>query len=204
MHQLYIPSFSFLFTVTAWRRYLFCLILALVNFDTASWVASGQESELPPLRLDFVFVTGVRPTITEGWGMIEIGVTNVSDKDRQARVMFFFEGQPDLQYGRDIWAPAHSTIKSWVLTGPAPLQNVGASCKVQALLYELIDGKERLVLSKGQESVRSYLLPYKKRDSYASILLDESLEEERPLGTLPQVESGTEEDFNLALSRQGV
>ncbi|HEV3238667.1 MAG TPA: hypothetical protein VGZ25_16890 [Gemmataceae bacterium] len=134
--------------------------------------------------------------------MIEVGVTNVSGRDRQARVMVFFEGQPDLQYGRDIGAPAHSTIKSWILTGPAPLQNVGASCKVQALLYELIDGKERLVLSKGQESVRSYLLPYKKRDRLAAMMLDESLEEERPLGTLPQVESGTEEAFNLALSLQ--
>ena len=33
-------------------------------------------------------------------------------------------------------------------------------------------------------------------------MLDESSEEERPLGTLPHVESGTEEAFNLALSLQ--
>jgi hypothetical protein len=202
MHPLSFRSYSFSIPAAAWKRLLVCLILTWVYFDLSRGAAHGQESEPPALRLDFLIVTGVRSTITEGWGKIEFGVTNLSDNDRQARVMVFFEGQRDLQYGRDIWAPARSTIKSWILTGPAPPQSAGASCKAQALLYELVDGKERLIVSKGQDAVRSYLLPYKKRDRYASIMVDESMEEELPQGILPQVESGTEEAFSLALSLQ--
>src|SRR5262245_16481950 len=93
-------------------------LLALLCCLLAAGAATAQGRS--PLRLDSVMVAGARASVTEAWGTFDFIVSNPSDQDRLARVRIVYEGYPDVQYGRDVWVPARSTITSWLLAGPAP------------------------------------------------------------------------------------
>src|SRR5205807_286198 len=71
--------------------------------------ASAQDREPPALRLAGLVPGGVRNSLTESWGTFDFSLTNLTNTDRQSRVLLFYEGQPDVQYGRDVWVPARST-----------------------------------------------------------------------------------------------
>src|SRR5262249_50064649 len=80
--------------------------------------AAAQEADHPPLRLGSVVPGGVRASATESWGLYECEVTNPTDQDRKGRVYLFYPTQPEVQFGREMWLPAHATISSWILAGP--------------------------------------------------------------------------------------
>src|SRR3954454_6062144 len=91
----------------------------------APLAAVAQEQAPPALRLDGTYPGGVRYSVTEAWGAFDLTLTNASDQDRQARALLFYEGHEDLQYGRDVWVPARSTLNTWMLAGPVPPQSQG-------------------------------------------------------------------------------
>jgi hypothetical protein len=139
-------------------------------------LASGppaRAQERPPLRLEGMFPLGVRNSATESWGTFEFSLTNLTDGDRQARVLVFYDGQPDVQYGRDVWVPARARVASWLLVGPAPAQAHADRREIQFLLYDRTDGQERLVAPPGSERVRSRAVLYRKREPFTTMLLDE-------------------------------
>src|SRR5687768_5390109 len=116
------------------------LVLLTVGPTTA------QAPPPPTLLLDGVLPGGVRRTATENWGAFDIRVSNLTDQDRLARVLLFYAGQEDLQYGRDLWVPARATVSTWVLAGPCPPQGPTLSREIQTLLFDRTDGQDRLVL----------------------------------------------------------
>jgi hypothetical protein len=140
------------------------------------------------LRLTGLFPKGVRTTATESWGMFDFELTNLSDTDRQARVLVFYKGQPDVQYGRDVWVPARSTLSSWLLVGPAPRQDRDNSRDIQYLLQE----------PGGEERLQSQLVPYEKRAGSTAILVDEEGPKGELFGQLPQPESPVDEAIQFA------
>src|SRR5438445_12161425 len=81
----------------------------------ASPRAWAQDGAPPPLRLGGVVPAGIRNSVTESWGAFDFNVTNLSNADRNARVVTFYSGSPDVQVGRDVWVPAHATLSSWML-----------------------------------------------------------------------------------------
>jgi hypothetical protein len=136
--------------------------------------------------------------VTTSWGTLDFSVTNTSDTDRLARVFVFYEGQPDVQYGRDLWVPAHSTHSSWLLVGPAPAEGPSITRIIQALLYERSGETDRLILPPTEERTRSRALLYRKRELSTAILLDPAPPEEEVFGRLPQPPSAADEAFLLA------
>src|SRR5689334_3595631 len=78
----------------------------------------ARAAEPPPLRLDGVRPGGLRISATESWGTFEFDLANLTAADRPARLAVLFEGRPGVQYARDVWVPAHSTVASWMLVGP--------------------------------------------------------------------------------------
>src|SRR5579859_54925 len=93
---------------------VFLAPLLLLGFACA---AKGQP---PPLRLEGVQSSPLRQFVTDNWGTFDFTLTNSSDSDRRARVVIFYVDRPEEQYSRDVWVPAHSTVRSWLLTGRAP------------------------------------------------------------------------------------
>jgi hypothetical protein len=166
--------------------------------------APAGDKETPPLRLGGVIPGGARATATDGWGEYDFELANLTDVDRNARVLMFFPRQPDVRYGRDVWVPARSTVSTWMLVGPAPgkpsddAQGPQPPVDIQILLYDRTDGKDRLLLPPGEERVRSRGVNYERREPYTAILLDEEHPDEFFFGRPPPPRSPNEEAIELA------
>src|SRR5438552_14639295 len=117
------------------RPALWSCLLASFAMWLSCPVARAQDRDTP-LRLDGMESAGVRTTVTESWGTLKFNLINHTETDRRARVLVFYESRPDVQYGRDVWVPARSTLWSWMLVGPAEAQAPAAKRKLQALLYD--------------------------------------------------------------------
>jgi hypothetical protein len=186
-HRPAFPRPSHLLTVWA--------ALGLALFAGA---APAADDEAAPLRLGIDMSRGLRIYATESWGTIDLTLTNLSDTDRQARVVVFYQGRPDVEYGRDVWVPARSTVSTWMLVGPAVVEAPGSMVEIEFLLFDRTGGTDRLIRPKGDERVRSRGLIYRKRESFTAVLLDEGAPEELANGQLPAPESSDEETVTLA------
>ncbi len=178
-------------------RILFWICSCFVAGIAWPAAARSQETGRSDLEIEKVVPSGVRSTATESWGTYEFRLTNRGDTDRLARVLVLYNGRPDIQYGRDVWVPAHSAVSTWMLVGPATPQEFGASRNIQFLLYDRTDGKERLILPPGEERVRERGVLYRKREPFTAVLLDTDIPEENVFGRLPQPDSPDDEALRL-------
>jgi hypothetical protein len=139
----------------------------------------------------------VRSTATESWGAFDFNVINFSGTDRNVRVLVFYEGQPDVQYGRDLWVPARSEVASWLLAGPANAQRPKHGREIQMLLFDRTSGTNQLVLPRSAERVRSRMVPYRKREPFTTLMVDEEKDVREPFGRLPGTVSPADEALVL-------
>ncbi len=160
--------------------------------------APGQVRKSPPLRLGGALPSRVRASATESWGTFDFDLTNLTGEDQQARVLVFYEDRPDLQYGRDVWVPAHSSLSSWMLVGPAPVRASATAVEMQVLLYDRSRGKERLILPPGAERVRGRRVLYRQREPSTAVLFDEDPPSTAEFGRLPGPETRDDEALWLA------
>jgi hypothetical protein len=173
-----------------------CGLAVLGVLLVASATAQGQ-SEPSPLRLEGVKPGGVRMSATESWGAFDLSLLNRSDSERTAQGYVFYDGHPDLQYGRELWVPPRSTLNSWMLVGPAPQQERTTIREVQNLLYVRSDKDLNLVLPEGESRLRARGILYRKREPTTVIYLDEAFEETPVLPLLPPDPSFDEESIEL-------
>jgi len=173
------------------------VVLVLVLGLLAGPRASAQDREPPPLRLGGVVPGGVRLFATECWGTYDFNLTNLSDTDRRARVLLYHEDREDVQYGREVWVPAHSTLSTWMLVGPPGKQSPGLH-NIKILLYDCTTGQDHLLLPPGEERDRKGVVNYRARDRFTAILLDEEVPEATAFGQLPQPDSHNDESTRLA------
>lgn len=159
--------------------------------------ASAQERPPAPLYLSGVRPGGVRTTVTESWGAWVFELTNFTDTDRPARVFASYEDRPDVLYGREVWAPAHAMLKSWMLVGPAPPQPHEFIREIEMLLYDRSSGNEELILPRTEERIRGRGVPYRVRDPFTALMFDEDELPSPPSGQPPQPQSLRDEIFDL-------
>lgn len=160
--------------------------LAALLMLLAVGAAAAQEPAPTKLRLSGMVPGGARTTVTEGWNVLEFTLTNFTDTDRLTRVFVLYEGEPEVQYGRQVWVPAGATVNSWLLAGPAASQRHEKSREIQMLLYDATSGTEELVLPRTDERVRARAVGYSKRETTTTILYDmPPLEEDLPPGQPP-------------------
>ncbi len=175
--------------------------------------ARAQERPSAPLGVRGFGPGGLRASVADRWGAFHFTVTNHTDRDRTARVLLFHRGQPDLQYGRDVWVPARASVASWLLVGPLPPGLVPGGSEapvedpehplhlreVQLLLYDRTDGTDRLILPGGGMRVRALAVHAAKPEPYTAMLLDEDPEPAGPaFGRLPQPPTPRREAVRLA------
>ncbi len=148
-------------------------LLSLAAALALGAAASAQEPAGEPLRLTALTPAGARTSLTDGWGTLALNLANPAPDGRTARVLVSYADRPDVQYGRDLYLPGRSTIASWLAVGPPPGPAGARSARdVQVQLYDRTGGQERLVPPPGEERVRSFTLPYHRRELTASLLLD--------------------------------
>jgi hypothetical protein len=187
-----------------------CLVAALAVLLHLGPRAAAQERSVPDLRLPKLpgltdTPGSLRDSTTESWSAFSFDLLNLTDQDRQARVVVLYEGQPDVQYGRDVWIPARSLLKSWMLVGPAPPQVNPETNKplprrdLQVLLYDRSGGKEVLVPPRSQEPLRKISASYRKREQTTTVLIDEGpLDPMLAMGELPRPDIRAKEALLLA------
>jgi hypothetical protein len=182
-----------------------CFVLAALGAALLATPAAGaQEREPLRFRLAGVLSGGVRTSLTESWGQLDFQLTNLSDTDRRARVLAFYENAPDAQVGRDLWVPAHATVNSWLAIGPAPAQAHASARELQFVLQDLTGAKGRLVLPKTEERVRAGGATYRKRAPTTALVTDLAVAEEFVAGELPRPELPADEAFALARAFRSV
>jgi hypothetical protein len=178
------------------RPALWCCLLASLGAGVLCHPAAAQQRRAPELLLSLAGPRGLRFSATESWGTFGFDLTNPTDTDRLARVLVFYEGRDDLQYGRDVWVPARSNLSSWLLVGPASAQKREQGRDIRYLLYDRSEGKERLILPPTEERVRSRTVLYHKREPTTTILIDDD-RTDPVFGRLPAPPSHFEEALTL-------
>lgn len=132
---------------------------------------------------------------TSNWQPYDFNLTNLTDIDRQARVFMYFPDRPDVQYGRDVWVPAQSTVNSWLLAGPAPRGG-----DLHMLLIDRTGGQDERVRPKTDEIIRSRGLNFRKRVPFTAVMLDDDPPEESSFGKLPRPETRSDEASRFVLT----
>ena len=163
--------------------------------------ASAQPAEPAPLRLSGVLPGGVSMVATDRWQTYDFALANPTDTDRIGRLVVFFPDRRDLQYGRDVWVPARSTMATWLLVGPASAPPGRLSCEVETLLYDRTGGKEQWLRPATQEKIRSRGLVFRKREAATAataVMIDDEPPETFVFGQLPQPETPGDEAVHLA------
>ncbi len=179
-------------------RWLYwCCLWAGLGLGGLGGPAARAQEARNDLRLTEVRPAGARRSATESWGMFDCHVENRSDRDRLARAIVFYPEQPDVQYGRDLWVPAHATLSSWMLVGPAAPQEAETYRDVRILLYDRTDGKDEAVLPTTQERIRSQPQLYRRRGPTTTVLIDEYVSFDPGPGALPRPDTPAEEAIDL-------
>jgi hypothetical protein len=158
--------------------------------------ASAQEEQSSHVRLDGISPAGVRSTVTDNWGACQIILSNAGDSDSRARILLFYNGRPDEEYGRDVWVPAHATLTTWMLVGPPPPQPKKTSLDVQYLVYRRSAGQDQLIVPHTEKHFRERTLRYRPRQPTTAVLVDLEIPRHKP-GDLPQPEAREDEILTL-------
>jgi hypothetical protein len=146
---------------------LWGLLAALAAGALVGLPAPAQDREAAPLLLL------VRNSVPDSGGTLQVTLTNLSAADRDARVLLFYEARPNVQYGRDVWVPAHSTLSTWVTVGAAPADAPPERRKIQLLLYDRTGGRERLLISPDERRIASLPTPYASRLLTTALVVDD-------------------------------
>jgi hypothetical protein len=182
-------------------RRSFVFLSALLAVTTALSIlpteAPAQQGSQATLRLGEVRAAGVRTSATESWSEFECQITNPTDVDRKARVLLFYPGKPEVQFGRDVWVPARSTITTWLLAGPPDLPDTAVSCEILAYVAEPTGEDERVFLPTRERGLISRSVLYRPRELSTAVLLDEDASAEIKHGDLPPSDSPSEEALRL-------
>lgn len=125
-------------------------------------VSGYAQSEAARERLTVAeaLPAGTRTYAAGAWGLVEVSVTNRSEMPAKVLSSLFFPGDPNQQYGRELWMPPRSRRFAWYPVYVPPDIPEGAGfLEFKALVLDRTDEKERLLQSPTGEMLRDGLLP---------------------------------------------
>ncbi|HEV8060201.1 MAG TPA: hypothetical protein VGP68_10025 [Gemmataceae bacterium] len=165
----------------------FATLLTLAACGVA--VAQGPG---PTPRLRGMIPAGARSFLSNSSGSLGFGISNPTAQDLDARVLTFYEGASEKQYGRDLWVPAKATRWSWFCIGPPAHPPDRGSVELKSRLYDRRGAEDHLLKSREGPPLQTDLIPYEKRDPITTVMLDMDLQDGS--GTVPSREEETRAD----------
>lgn len=138
---------------------------------------SGLRAQTPNtgLQLNSLRPGGIRSFLSDSWGEIDFALSNPTDQDKDARLLTYFAPAPGRQYGRELWLPAQSTLRSWFSLGPPPASVNRSPVELKSLLYDRSGGQELLVRSPTGQPLHSDLARFVRREFGTTGMLDADL-----------------------------
>src|SRR5262249_14918677 len=75
----------------------------------------ADEVQTPKVEYSAIQATsgGVNVYVPGKWGLLNLEVVNPLPEPHELLSTTYFEGQPTLQFGRRIWVPARSRLRTW-------------------------------------------------------------------------------------------
>jgi hypothetical protein len=162
---------------------------ALVGWVVAGlWLiqATPGAAQTPRPHIKNLGPSGLREYISDSYGTVGFALVNPADRDIRARVLTFYAGAQEKQYGRDVWAPAHATIKSWFSMGPLahpPNRNL---LELKSLVYDRTGAEEHLIRSPDGQPLHSDLVRYEKRQPISTLVLDGDIDDGSQAPSTPE------------------
>src|SRR5262249_59704961 len=155
----------------------------------ASWATAAAQGPDTPHCLKSLGPAGVRSHLTESWGVLGFALSNPTAEDMEARVLTFYAGVPDRQYGRDVWVPAKATLWSWSCIGPPPGPPNRNVVELKSLLYDRTGGREHLLRSPEGQPLHSDLVRFHRREPDTALMLDVDITDGSQAPLSPQDEA---------------
>ena len=99
------------------RSRLIVVSLLVLGNSLAARRSTAQDKP-DALRVDHSAVNanvgGLHLCVPEKWSVLDLVVTNPTDKPREILSATYFDGAPTLQYGRRLWVPARARLTTWL------------------------------------------------------------------------------------------
>ncbi|MBX9626686.1 MAG: hypothetical protein K2X82_22990, partial [Gemmataceae bacterium] len=146
----------------------------------AAAAGPGRAADPLPVKLDGLLPAGRPSTTDRADSVLWFSLENPNPEPRAIRVLVFYNGRPDVQYGRDVWVPGRAKVKSWVTIGPPPRAESIAAREIKYILSDRTDGPAR-VLTPPPERMPGRGIPYMTREPSTAVLLDQLVTDAPPL-----------------------
>lgn len=105
----------------------------------------------PPVRAPIgqsIHAGGIGRLVPGEWGAVGVDVVNPGDQPVDALSAMYFQNQPNLQFGRQVWVPARSRIMtSFPVLAPQDLPRQKDHVEIQTLLIDRTGKDEVLIKS---------------------------------------------------------
>ncbi len=161
----------------------------LVAVLTLIWVPSApvlaQDAASRP-RLGGLAPSGGKAFLTKSNNALGFRLTNPRDTDLNARVLTFYEGESETQFGRDLWVPAHASIWSWLTLGPPAAPPKIGQIELKSIVRELSGSDQKLVRSGQEPPLTSNLIPFEMRHQLTTLMLDSDISDGSQGPTTPE------------------
>ena len=119
--------------------------ISLLTVVGAGRAAPADEVKTPQVEYSAIQAGtgGVNTYVPGKWGILNLEVTNPLDEPHELLSTTYFTGYPTLQFGRRIWVPARSRLRTWqpVLTPQLSRQET-RQFEFQSLVLELAHDDE--------------------------------------------------------------
>ncbi len=159
-----------------------------------AWLATGLllilaapgTAQNPRPHIQSLAPSGLREYMSDSYGTIGFGLVNPTDQDIKVRVLTFYAGAQERQYGRDVWAPPHATLKSWFSMGPGVDPPSRSLLELKSLLYDRTGSVEHLIRSPDGQALHSDLVRYEKKEPATALVLDGDIDDGSQTPSTPE------------------
>jgi hypothetical protein len=142
-------------------------------------VVNAEEIKAPQVEYSTIHAAsgGVNAFVPGKWGLLNLEVVNPLQESHELLSTTYFEGEPTLQFGRRIWVPARSRLRTWqpVLL-PRVSSQAGDRFEFHSLVLDVAAGKEVATRDDTGQVLHSGILPAQLENPITGLLesLDES------------------------------
>lgn len=124
---------------------------------------SSLQADDPTIKYDVSQISssigGVCVYVPDRWGMLHLNLVNAQDRETEVLCATAFDDEASLQYGRRLWLPPRSHLKTWHLVKlPRPAGDIPARVPYRTSVIKAGGGSEALIRDdSGKMQLSSYL-----------------------------------------------
>jgi len=127
-------------------RALMAAMMALAA--TVSCAAFAQEGSVPYFD-QLGAPSGIGKYSRQDWGIVGVELVNPSNEPADLLATTYFQGDPSLQFGRELWVPPRARRRSWYPV--LPPENITFQQRTVEVKSLLLGGSENIVLKRSDD-----------------------------------------------------